>query len=136
MNAACRQIVFAVFALCFCAVFSPAQANAARVEYTEAAFQSAVQSGKPVALQFHASWCPTCKLQEKSLEAVLKDPAYADVTVYAADFDTAEALLTKYKATTQGTIILFRDGKEVNRSVGETDEAKLREFLAPAAGKK
>lgn len=126
------QTVFHVLFAFFCVspVLVPSAAWAARVEYSETAFQSALSSGKPVLLEFHASWCPTCKLQVKSLEAVMKEPENADLTVFAADFDTSAALLKTYKATTQGTLILFRGGKEVARSVGETDEAKLKAFVA------
>ena len=35
--------------------------------YTATALAAAQQAGKPVALHFHADWCPTCKAQAKSL---------------------------------------------------------------------
>ncbi len=34
--------------------------------YSAEALAAAQQAGKPVAVHFHADWCPTCKQQEKA----------------------------------------------------------------------
>ena len=56
-------------------------------------------------------------------------PAYKDVTTYMVDFDTAKPLLRKYKVGMQSTLIAFKGGKEVGRSVGDTTPAGIEALV-------
>ena len=59
--------------------------------YTPQALATAQKAGQPVAVQFHAEWCPTCKLQEKALNQMVAEPGL-DITVLVADYDKEKDL--------------------------------------------
>jgi len=43
--------------------------------YSEQALAAAQQAGQPVAVHFHADWCPTCKQQEKAFAQLQSEPS-------------------------------------------------------------
>ena len=96
--------------------------------YTGAALAEAQQAGKPVALHFHADWCPTCKAQAKSL-AVLKTEPGLDVLLLVADYDTEKALKTRFKVRSQSTLVVLHGDQERARLVGDTSADAIRTAL-------
>ena len=96
--------------------------------YTGAALADAQKAGKPVALHFHADWCPTCKAQEKSL-AVLKAEPGLDVLLLVADYDTEKALKTRFKVRSQSTLVVLHGDQERARLVGDTSADAIRTAL-------
>lgn len=100
--------------------FALAGAWAGEVPYTKAAFDSAVAAGKPVIVDFQASWCPTCKAQKPVVDALLGEPKRKDVTLFAADYDTEAALKKQLRVAQQSTFVVFKGGREVGRSTGQT----------------
>ena len=79
--------------------------------YTGVALAEAQQAGRPVALHFHADWCPTCKAQDKSL-AVLKAEPGLDVLLLVADYDNEKALKTRFKVRSQSTLVVLHGDQE------------------------
>lgn len=99
--------------------------------FTAEALAAAQQAGQPVAVHFHAEWCPTCKLQEKSLHQ-LKAESGLDMTVLVADYDKEKDLKRQHKVRSQSVLIVFKGSTEVARSAGETKPEQLRQALAKA----
>ena len=99
--------------------------------FSAAALAQAQQAGKPVAVHFHADWCPTCKLQEKSL-ALLKAEPGLDITVLVADYDKEKDLKKLMKVRTQSTLVVFRGNDEKSRLAGDTSADKIRTALKAA----
>src|SRR5580698_9276642 len=104
-------------------------ASAAETPFNQAQFDSMRAAGKPVAVVFHADWCPTCRAQAPVLKDLLQTPALKPLTLYVADFDTEKALKHSFGVTQQSTIIVFKDGKEVARSTGDTQRDNLAALL-------
>lgn len=96
--------------------------------YTGAALADAQKAGKPVALHFHADWCPTCKAQEKSL-AVLKTEPGLDVLLLVANYDSEKALKTRFKVRSQSTLVVLHGDQERARLVGDTSADAIRTAL-------
>ena len=103
---------------------------AAGKDYEEADFNKTLESGAAVVLDFHASWCPTCRTQAKAFEALLKEEKLSGITVYKVNFDNSVELKKKYGVTKQSTLILFKDKKEIERNMGVTGLEELRSFLS------
>lgn len=99
--------------------------------YTPAALADAQKAGQPVALHFHASWCPTCRAQEKVFNALKPDITLA-LPLLVVDYDKERALKQKLKVHTQSTVIVYRGDKETARVAGETDPARLKAALQSA----
>jgi thioredoxin 1 len=113
-------------------IFVSACAFAAETPFNQLQFDSMRAAGKPVAVVFHADWCPTCRAQAPVLKDLLQTPALKPLTLYVADFDTEKALKHSFGVTQQSTIIVFKDGKEVARSTGDTQRDNLAALLRRA----
>lgn len=96
--------------------------------YTGAALSDAQKAGKPVALHFHADWCPTCKAQEKSLAALKAEPGL-DVLLLVANYDTEKALKSRFKVRSQSTLVVLHGDQERARLVGDTSADAIRTAL-------
>ena len=99
--------------------------------YTADAFAAAQKAGKPVAVHFHADWCPTCRQQDKVLSE-LKGEKGLDVVVLVANYDTEKDLKAAMKIRTQSTMVIFRGAEEKARIAGETSIDKIRAALKTA----
>jgi thiol-disulfide isomerase/thioredoxin len=105
---------------------------AAELPFSKGAFDQALAEGKPVVVDFAASWCPTCKAQKPVVQGLLKDAKRKTLTVFVADFDKEDTLKQQLKVTMQSTLIAFKGGREVARSTGQTDKAELGALLDKA----
>jgi thioredoxin 1 len=127
-----RPLPFARLALAAPLLLAATLAHALTLTpYTPAALAAAQKSGQPVVLHFHASWCPTCRAQDKAFEALKADPSLK-VTLMEVDYDTEKALEKQMKVTAQSTLIVFHGAVERGRSTGETDPARLKSTLQSA----
>jgi thioredoxin 1 len=99
--------------------------------YSAEALQAAQATGQPVAVHFRADWCPTCRVQDKSL-AQLKAEKGLDITVLAVDYDKEKDLKRAMNVRAQSTLIVFKGKEERARLAGETEADKLRAALKAA----
>jgi len=99
--------------------------------YSAAALAAAQKADKPVVLQFHADWCPTCRIQDKVLQALKAEPGL-DVTVLKVNYDTEKDLKRQFRIQSQSTMVILRGDKERGRLVGDTTEAGIRTALKSA----
>jgi thioredoxin 1 len=102
-----------------------AQTAAVEQPYNKADFDKALASGKPVAVDFHAVWCPTCKVQKPLVMEILREPRMKDFTLFIANYDTESDLKKALRVRSQSTFVIFRGGKEVGRSTGQTKKEEL-----------
>lgn len=104
----------------------------AEVPYNQAQFDAMRAAGKPVAVVFHADWCPTCRAQAPVLKQLTQSQELQGITLFVANFDTETALKRSLGITKQSTIVVFKDGKESARSTGDTQPDTLSELLRRA----
>ena len=112
--------------------FAALAALAAELPYDKAQFDTALAQGKPVIVDFSASWCPTCKAQKPIVEALMKEKKLEPVTLFVADYDQETALKKQLGVTQQSTFVVFKAGKEVGRSTGQTQKQAIADLFDKA----
>lgn len=68
------------------------------------------------AVKFGATWCAPCKTLGKTLGKV-KDE-FPNIQFLSVDIDDQPAQAKDYRIRSVPTVILFRDGREINRIIG------------------
>ncbi len=113
-------------------VFVAGQTLAADTPFDAANFEALEKAGKPVLVAIHADWCPTCRAQKPILSELLKTPELQGITALRVDFDNQKDAVRSFKATMQSTLIVFKGGSEVGRSVGDTNKDSIAALLKKA----
>jgi thioredoxin 1 len=124
------SLIAAMFAVLALALSLPA--TAAEAPFTQAAFDHAIATGKPVVVDFSAYWCPVCKAQRPVISAILQEPEMAGVTVLVADFDRESRIKQALRVRVQSTQVVFKGGREVARATGQTQKTALKALLSHA----
>src|SRR6202051_3069291 len=104
----------------------------AEVPYNQAQFDAMRAAGKPVAVVFHADWCPTCRAQAPLLKDLAQTREFKSLTLFVANFDSEKTLKKSLVVTKQSTIVVFKNGKESARSTGDTQQDSLAALLRHA----
>lgn len=103
-----------------------------KTSYSQAAFDAANAAGKPILIDVTAPWCPTCKAQAPILGALGSQPRFKDLQTFTVDFDSQKDVLKTHKVQFQSTLIVFKGGKEVGRSTGDTKKESIEALVAKA----
>ena len=101
------------------------------IAITDASFETdVIQASRPVLVDFWATWCSPCLMIAPILEEIAS--AYADqVTVAKLDVDTNPATPPKFGVMGIPTLILFKNGKAVERIMGYMPKDRLLSKLKP-----
>jgi thiol-disulfide isomerase/thioredoxin len=92
----------------------------------------ALKTGEPFMIHVTAPWCGTCQAQNPIVAALLASSDFKNVRAFEVDFDTQKDVLARYRVQSQSTMIILRDGKEVDRQVGQTDPGVIETLLRKA----
>jgi thioredoxin 1 len=95
-------------------------------------FDEAVKAGRPILIHVTAEWCPICHRQKPIVSDLLSKPEFKVIRKFEIDFDTEKDVLRRYNVQQQSTLIVFRNGQEVDRQVGQTDPAAIEALLSEA----
>lgn len=82
-------------------------------------FEAVMNAGKPVVLDFWATWCGPCKKIAPVIEELAEQ--YADqVIVGKVDVEENDELSFKYGIRNIPTVLFIKDGQVVDKIVGAT----------------
>ena len=105
--------------------------NVSRIQ--ESQFEAeVVQSTLPVVVDFYASWCGPCKVLSPMLDK-LAGPLTNQVKFVKIDVDEATALAQRMEIQAMPTLLFFKNGKVVDRSVGLPSRDALKTRLESLA---
>ena len=85
--------------------------------FNQASFNDAISNNKVVLVDFWATWCGPCRMLATVIEQ-LGAQYEGKVVVGKVDTDEQPALAMQFGIMSIPTVILFKDGKEVERKVG------------------
>lgn len=91
-------------------------------------FQELLAQGLPMLVDFSATWCGPCKMLSPLVDQ-LADEYEGKAIVGGADVDDCQALAMEYGIRSVPTIIFFKDGKPVDKSVGAVPKNVLEDKL-------
>ena len=100
--------------------------------FEQARFEAALAEGRPLLIEIAASWCPVCRTQKGLLTELFDEERYAEFVTLEVDFDTQKDVVRALGAQHQSTLIVFADGAEVARGVGDTNRDAIRALLDAA----
>ncbi len=100
--------------------------------FTQATFDQLQKDDKPILVAIHADWCPTCRAQAPIVSKLIKQDEFQAINALRVDFDQQKEVVKEFKATAQSTLIVFKGGQEVGRSLGDTTEDGIKGLLKKA----
>jgi thioredoxin 1 len=100
---------------------------------TDARFTADVlEADVPVVVDFHAAWCPPCRVMRPIIEAIEAENPQA--RFLAVDTDDNHETAVAHSILSMPTLLVFRGGQEVLRLVGARPRRKLEAELADVLG--
>ena len=121
------------FILIFCLFTLNANALDKETTFDKKLFDKAQSEGKVVIVSSWIKYCSSCAGQMKILKTAKKDGGLLDIKFDNIDyfaFDiTNKEIANLLKVQFQTTLLIFKDNKEIYRSVGETTEDLIYEAI-------
>ena len=90
--------------------------------------EEVVNSSKTVLLDFWAGWCMPCKMLAPVIEE-LAEEANGAYKVGKIDVDKSPSLAAQFGVMNIPTVMVFKNGKAVDRSVGVVPKSNLEAML-------
>ena len=87
-----------------------------------------IKSSKIAVVDFWATWCGPCKMMAPVFHTVAEDMK-DEVSFFNVDVDENPGLAASNKVFSVPTLILYKDGVEVSRSVGAISKYDLIDFI-------
>ena len=94
--------------------------------YQEEFDEKVINSPNTVVVDFFADWCGPCNMMAPEMEAFAEETE--TVKVCKLDVDEATDLAMTFGVMSIPTVILFKNGEEVDRFVGAREKDGIAEF--------
>ncbi len=96
---------------------------------SDATFEKEVlQSDQPVLVDFWAAWCGPCMMLGPTIEEIANDFA-GKVKVCKLNTDENEATSAKYQISAIPSLLFFKGGQVVDKSIGVVNKKAIAEKL-------
>lgn len=101
-------------------------------EITNGNLQELLDSGKPVVIDFWATWCGPCRMVAPIIEELAEE--YKDQAIVGkCNIEENDAVAVKYSIRNIPTVLYIKGGEVVDKQVGaagrDTFESKLKAIL-------
>ncbi len=89
--------------------------------------QEVIHSDIPVLVDFWAPWCGPCKMLLPTIEELAAERT--DVKVCKVNVDEEGALAERFRIMTIPSLLVFKNGQVVTKSVGAKPKAEILQML-------
>ena len=108
-----------ILTIVFCIFVISLNATAKETTYNKVDFEKALSEGKVVVVSSWIKYCSSCASQMKVLNKAIND--FDNIKYFAFDVTNRE-IAKLFNVKYQTTLLIFKDGNEVYRSIGETSK--------------
>ena len=98
------------------------------IQITDSNFDEIVAQGKPVVVDFWATWCGPCKKIAPDIEA-LAEEYEGRVIIGKCDVDDNDDLTSKFGIRNIPTVLFIKNGEVVDKAVGAATKAAFAEKI-------
>lgn len=89
--------------------------------------QQVIKSDRTVLVDFWADWCAPCAMLSPIISEIAKETP--SITVGKVNIDEQSALAEQYGISSIPTLLVFRNGEIINRSVGLQAKGNIQQML-------
>lgn len=101
------------------------------IKITSSSYEIEVEkSDKKVLIDFWADWCGPCKMMSPVVDAVAQE--MPDIKVCKVNVDEEPDLARRFNIMSIPTLVVIKDGKIADMSVGLTDKSALMQMIKNA----
>lgn len=89
--------------------------------------EEVLNSDKPVLLDFWAPWCGPCRMVVPIIEEIAEE--CSGIKIGKVNVDEQSELANQFKILSIPTLIVIKNGQEVNRSIGAKTKEEILEMI-------
>lgn len=90
--------------------------------------QEVLDSGKPVLVDFFATWCGPCKMMSPIVAQIAEERT--DIKVGKLDIDESISIAQQYRVMSVPTFLIFHNGQVVGKVVGAVSKTELETIIS------
>ncbi len=111
-----------ILTLVFCLFIFSSNTIAKETTFNKESFNKALSEGKLVVVSSWIKYCTSCASQIKVMKKAINE--FDNIEYFAFDVTNKE-IANSFNVQYQTTLLIFKDGKEVYRSIGETSKSLI-----------